>query len=173
MPNKRLGMVRFKDNKQNAFLAYLPDFCSCLHSQPLFLSLLPILPLEKHRGLQSFHNSFSLALLLLAHISCLGVCPSKCHSSLRKYSLDPSWGPFEILKSNLCLVSCSPSFFSDLGLCRVLSSYFSISLCSLLLSLCGIFLHVFPKAPHLELMGSAMSCTGSVTEVSGIICVQH
>lgn len=31
----------------------------------------------------------------------------------------------------------------------------------------------FPRVPHLELMGSVMSCTGSITEVSGISCVRH
>lgn len=72
----------------------------------------------------------------------------------------PIMESFPTLESNVCFAFWNLSFFSNLGFCRVLSPYFSVSLCSLLLSPCGAFcpfLHVFPKVPHLELTGSVMS----------------
>lgn len=68
--------------------------------------------------------------------------------------------------------SPSFSFTSDLSVPSVVS----VSFCSLLLSLASVFfsfLDMFVEVPLTWLMGSALTCSGSIAEPSGTLCVQH
>lgn len=72
----------------------------------------------------------------------------------------------------------SLSFFTDFGVCRVVSHtfyFFSPSL--LFLNCCTVFFalikYTFPEALYQWLKGSDVSCSGSVLEPTGTGCVQH
>jgi len=85
----------------------------------------------------------------------------------------PHRGLLHGLQVNLCsgaCTTCSPSFFTDLGVCRVVSLTKSHSFLWLQIP---HLKYVLTEALPLSLMGSALASGGSVLELAGIGSVGH
>lgn len=69
--------------------------------------------------------------------------------------------------------TCSPTFFSDLGVCRIISYAFFFPHFAPLSGVLLFIKYALPRAPPAWLMGSALSSGWSVTDAAGNSCVQH
>jgi len=134
----------------------------------------------------SFHGSTGPARSLLQHGPPMGSQPPlgihllRC-GVLHGLQVDslPHYGLLHGLQGSLCSSAwnaSSPYFFTDLGVCRVVSLTYSLSYCSYCCTGLGFFpllKCVIPETLPPSLTGLVLASAGSVLEPAGIASVGH
>lgn len=157
-------------------MSFFPIFHIFVHALTLNLSSYPLCPFcsWKSTGGYSHFIPASLWHSYSSHIfpALVSVLPDATapwgnvhlthHGVLSKhykaiFALSPGVPPSSLTLGYAGCYCCLPMFFPPLTMWHFLP----------------FLTYVFPKVPHLELVGSVILFTGSVTEVSGISCVQH